>query len=79
MLFAWHALGAAFGPMVLLFIANVRIRRTPALISLWLGFGLTVVFNWMPNTPGDIVERVVPFLVAFAVAWLGRERAVTDV
>jgi len=78
-LFAWHALGAAFGPMVLLFITNVRIRRTPALISLWLGFGLTVVFNWMPNTPGDIVERVVPFLVAFAVAWFGRERAVADV
>ena len=78
-LFAWHALGASFGPMVLLFIANVRIRRTPALISLWLGFGLTVLFNWMPNTPGDIVERVVPFLVAFAVAWFGRERAVADV
>jgi len=73
-LFAWHALGASFGPLVLLYITNVRVQRKPALLSLWLGFGLTVVFNWMPDTPGDIVERVVPFLAAFLAAWLGRER-----
>jgi sodium/proline symporter len=74
-LFAWHALGASFGPMVLLYITNIRVRRKSALISLWLGFGLTVAFNWMPNTPGDLVERVVPFLAALLAAWLGRERA----
>jgi sodium/proline symporter len=74
-LFAWHALGASFGPLVLLYVSNVRVRRSPALASLWLGFGLTVVFNWLPDTPGDIVERVLPFLTAFGVAWLGRERA----
>jgi len=76
-LFAWHALGAAFGPMVLLLVCNVRVKKMPAFWSLWAGFGLTVAFNWMPNTPGDIVERVVPFIVAFCIAWFGREREVS--
>ncbi len=75
-LFAWHALGAAFGPLVLLFVAGVRVQKNAALASLWIGFGLTVIFNWLPNTPGDIVERVVPFLLAIALAWWGRERDV---
>jgi len=73
-LFAWHALGAAFGPLVLLFVCGVKVKRNAALLSLWLGFGLTVVFNWLPSTPGDIVERCLPFILALTVSWFGRER-----
>jgi len=76
-LFAWHALGAAFGPLVLLFVCGIKVRKTPALVSLWLGFGLTVIFNWAPSTPGDIVERCLPFVLALIVSWLGREQIAT--
>ncbi len=73
-LFAWQALGASFGPLVVLYVCKVRVARTPALAALWLGFGLTVILNWAPDTPGDIAERLVPFAVAFLVAWFGREQ-----
>ncbi|MDG1462636.1 MAG: sodium/proline symporter [Gammaproteobacteria bacterium] len=72
-LFAWQALGASFGPLVILFVCKVRVSRTPALVSLWLGFGLTVLLNWAPSTPGDVAERVLPSVIALLVAWFGRE------
>jgi len=74
-LFAWHALGASFGPLVLLFVLGIKVKRNPALISLWLGFGTTVILDWAPSTPGGIAERCIPFLLAITVAWLGREKA----
>jgi hypothetical protein len=32
------------------------------------GFGLIVLISWLPDTPGDFAERVVPFFIALAVA-----------
>ena len=66
-LFAWNALGAAFGPIV---IARLLHWSPPAASVGWamsLGFGLTVVLYLAPDTPGDIAERAVPFLVAFGL------------
>lgn len=74
-LFAWHALGSAFGPLLILKLCGVRVRSSAILLSMGLGFGLTVLFHLLPNTPGDFLERVVPLLVAFSVAWLGRCKA----
>jgi len=68
-LFAWHALGSAFGPLLVLRLAGRRVAEGARLASIALGFGLTVVFFWMPDTPGDWVERLVPPGVALAVAW----------
>ncbi len=45
-LFAWNALGAAFGPII---VARVMQREPPAAARFWsivTGFGLTVVFYW---------------------------------
>ena len=74
-LFAWHALGSAFGPLVVLRLCGVRIESGAILLSMCLGFALTIVFYLLDNTPGDFLERVVPLLVAFSAAWLGRDRA----
>ena len=71
-LFAWHALGAAFGPLLILRLAGCRLRSGAILTAMAAGFGLTVIFHFLPEAPGDIIERVVPFAVAFLIAWLGR-------
>ena len=67
-LFAWNALGAAFGPLVVLTVLGRPPAARAVLASLWAGFGLTLLFYVMPDAEGDVLERVVPFLVALIVA-----------
>lgn len=71
-LFAWHALGSAFGPVLVLRLAGYRLSEKGVLASIVAGFGLTVVFYLLPDTPGDWMERLVPLLVALAVGWSSR-------
>ncbi len=73
-LFAWHALGSAFGPVLLLRLGGYMVRARPLTAALASGFGLTVVFHLLPNTPGDVLERLAPFAVAALLAWTGRQR-----
>ena len=63
-LFAWNALGAAFGPAVIARLLGWRGREWGVPLSMLLGFGLTVLFYSLPNGPGDLWERAVPFLIA---------------
>ena len=69
-LFAWNALGAAFGPVVVTRLLGWGYTGWSVPASIFLGFGLTVVFYSLPDGPGDLWERCVPFLIAWAVlAW----------
>jgi Na+/proline symporter len=70
-LFAWHAVGAAFGPILLIQLAGFRIKPRFVLSSIWVGFGMTVLFHSFENTPGDWLERLVPFFLAAIVAFAG--------
>ena len=67
-LFAWSAMGSAFGPILLLRLAGREISSLGTGLALSAGFGLTVVISLLPNTPGDVAERLVPFVVALFVA-----------
>jgi sodium/proline symporter len=71
-LFAWTALGSAFGPTVFLRLAGMHLRPGTVLASVLTGFGLAVAFYLLPNTPGDVLERVVPFFAALAVLLIRR-------
>ncbi|MEE8528420.1 MAG: sodium/proline symporter [Gammaproteobacteria bacterium] len=84
-LFAWHAVGSAFGPLVFLRIAGFDVRPGAKLATLIAGFGLTVLFHVLPDVaglepvtgflrqgPGDFAERILPLLIALAIAWQGR-------
>ncbi len=71
-LFAWTALGSAFGPTVFLRLAGLRLRPGTVLASVLTGFGLAVAFYLLPNTPGDVLERVAPFFAALAVLLVRR-------
>lgn len=74
-LFAWQALGNAFGPLliVLLFVGPVDPRYR--LAAMFVGFALTVTISFFPQAPGNAIERLVPFFIALALAWWGAARA----
>lgn len=69
-LFAWNALGAAFGPLVVLTIMGRRPGAAAGLAGMLAGFGLTIAFYLLPDAPGDVLERVAPFFIALAVVLL---------
>ena len=71
-LFAWIALGSAFGPTVFLRLGGMRLRPAGVFLSILTGFGLAVLFYLMPDTPGDVLERLAPFCAALAVLMLSR-------
>ena len=73
-LFAFTMLGAAFGPLVLVRVAGKRIRPGAALGAMWAGAILTWLFHLLPDSPGDFLERVLPFVAALGIALTGGER-----
>jgi len=73
-LFAWNAMGAAFGPLLIIRLAGKRVRPGSTLGAMWSGFLLTVVFHVLPDSSGDFLERIVPFVFAMGVALSGGER-----
>ena len=73
-LFAWNALGAAFGPAVIARLLNWPVRPGAVIAAVATGFTLTVVLYLSPDTPGDFAERAVPFLLGFLILVLGRRR-----
>lgn len=72
--FAWVALGASFGPIVVVRLCNRTIDPRVTLAAMVTGFVLAVTFYLLPDTPGDFMERVVPFVVALAIAFAGSKR-----
>jgi sodium/proline symporter len=73
-LLAFTVLGAAFGPLVLVRVAGKRIRPGAALGAMWAGTILTLLFHLLPDSPGDFLERVLPFVAALGIALTGGER-----
>lgn len=74
-LFAWLALGAAFGPSLFARLAGISIQPKGILCSILLGFFLTVALSFTPNLPGDISERLIPFVVASGILLVFRQRS----
>jgi Na+/proline symporter len=72
-LFAWMALGAAFGPTLFARLSGFRVKPVGVLISIVLGFGLTVILSFFPNAPGDIAERLIPFCIASFILLIFKE------
>jgi sodium/proline symporter len=70
-LFAWAALGSAFGPVLIMRLCGRELAARATLASMLSGFGLTVLLSLLPNTPGDVAERVLPFVVAMFIAFGG--------
>lgn len=50
-LFAWSALGAAFGPIVVMRVLRIEPAGWAVLVAMLTGFGLTVAFNALGQMP----------------------------
>ena len=44
------------------------------LIGIWVGFGSAVGLSLLPNAPGDIAERLLPFVLHLGFLALVRKR-----
>lgn len=70
-LFAWQALGNAFGPLLLILLWRGPVQSSYRLAAMLSGFILTVILSFTPDAPGDAVERLVPFFLSLGIAWWG--------
>jgi sodium/proline symporter len=76
-LFAWAAMGCAFGPVLLLLTLKGSVKGRNRLLAISLGFCLSIgSFYVFPATSSwkGFFERVFPFLVALVVTWSGSQQ-----
>lgn len=84
-LFAWSALGAAFGPLLLVRLYRGPVRPGWALASIWVGFLVTLAWYFGRKFhPGfrdavfNLYELPPAFLAAWIPAWIGVQRRGAD-
>ncbi|MDA2927441.1 sodium/proline symporter [Acidobacteria bacterium AH-259-G07] len=73
-LFAWTAMGAAFGPLLVVTALRGVVSPGRSLAAMVLGFSLSVLAYSFAETQGGAMERVFPFVVALAVILLPSPR-----
>lgn len=66
-LFAWSGLGSAFGPVLLMRLAGYRLPPKAVFAAILIGFTMAVTFYLLPNAPGDILERLAPFITGLII------------
>lgn len=73
-LFAWNALGAAFGPTVVMKLAGFKFSGRTIHSAMLTGFITAVAISLFPDTPGDVIERSIPFILGFGILYLAQEK-----
>lgn len=73
-LFAWNALGAAFGPIILARVFVWRPGAAAVIAAMLAGFGLTVFFNQTGQGPGGLYERLIPWIPPLIILFAARRR-----
>jgi Na+/proline symporter len=73
-MFGYSAIGASFGPLLLVRLSGKRVRPGATAAAMWAGFILSLLFHLLPDSPGDFLERVMPFVAALGIALTGGER-----
>jgi Na+/proline symporter len=73
-MFGYSAIGASFGPLLLVRLSGKRVRPGATMGAMWAGFLLSLLFHLLPDSPGDFLERVLPFVAALGIALTGGER-----
>jgi len=70
-LFAWTAMGSAFGPVLLVTVLVRRPRTGWVLAAMIVGFVLSVAAHLWSVSKGGALERVLPFVIALAISGAG--------
>jgi sodium/proline symporter len=73
-LFAWHALGSAFGPPLVARLAGFELPPAGVFAAMAAGFAGTVLLYWLPNTPGDWAERLLPLTASAGICLAAARR-----
>jgi len=79
-LFAWVALGAAFGPIVVARTLGFKPSGPTVLAGMLTGFGLAVAYElgWIGAGPGAMWKTIAPWigaaLIMVSVAWIRKIR-----
>lgn len=74
-LFAWSALGAAFGPLLLVRLLRGPVRPPWAFAAMLAGAGVSVAWYCIPPLKAAVYEIIPAFAVALLLAWHGARRA----
>ncbi|MCA8977441.1 MAG: sodium/proline symporter [Planctomycetes bacterium] len=78
-LFAWAALGSAFGPLLLVRLFVGAVRPPWALLAMITGGGSAIAAFYLPAAwqllGKGFCDRVLSWLAALAIAWLGARRS----
>lgn len=70
-LFAWTAMGSAFGPVLLVTVLRRRPPTQWVLAAMTVGFALSVAAHLWSYSKGGALERVLPFVLALVVSLIG--------
>jgi sodium/proline symporter len=73
-LFAWQALAASFGPLLVVMLWRGYVQPNYRIAALVCGFVLTVLLSWTTETPGDWLERYLPMTLALVLSWVGSRK-----
>lgn len=77
-LFAWAALGSAFGPLLLVRLFVGQVAPPWALASMVVGGGYAIAAFYLPPVlAGGFADRVLSWIAALAVAWVGARATAT--
>ena len=74
-MFAWAALGSAFGPLVLVHVLRGPVAPGWALLAATTGAGVAIYgFRYPINGAGGFLDRVIAWGLALCLAWIGSRR-----
>lgn len=69
-LFAWAAMGAAFGPLILIVITRGPVSARATVLAMVVGFASSVSAYYLPpHAWKGVFERIIPVLLALAIVY----------
>ena len=68
-LFAWTAMGSAFGPAIIAKLLGWKVQPKNIFITILSGFVLAIIFFYLPNSVGDWMERILPFSIGLVLIY----------
>lgn len=73
-LFSWVALGAAFGPVILVSCLGMRVRDVFKFIAIIAGFVIAVTAYGFDGSLADVIEKWGSWVAGLAILFIGRVR-----
>ena len=72
-LFSWVALGAAFGPVILVKCLGVQVRDVFKLAAILVGFVVAVTAYGVDGTLADVIEKWGSWIAGLSILFVGRK------